>query len=320
MDGMNTTDHQEHGQTESSAAERVNRALTVGGYVTSSDGTYRDSTAKLYAAAWKAFAEWCRSNGLSSLPATAETVAVYSAALLDDGYTPDTVRGRVTAIRAQHRMYGHPVPDNVAAWIVIRGGVNRRARPVVNGINRTDLLAALESCPSTNLGIRNRALVLLIWDMFPVPDIIKVNIGDVDDPGKDNPMMIRGLDHPVEHDHTDPGACPPCAVRAWVRALRKSQITTGALFRPVDRIGHIAAAGIRRCGNMAPDARLSTRSVHRAWARVVADARIPWSTPRSLRLGGAKDRADKGKPAIDVIDRSEWSQDPRTVTNRVLAG
>ena len=356
---MQATDNEKTGQIGTRPADLLDRALTVGGYLTSPDGRYKESTANLYAAAWTAFETWCRSTGRTPMPATPETIATYAIDLLDAGYVPDTIKCRITAIRARHRIMGHPVPDNVPAWIVLCGAESSRVRPVVNGITRTDLLAAIRSCPDTTIGIRNRALALLAWDvLLPIPDIVDIDIDDITDPWGDHPMTIRTKEiRDVAHIHTtaihttcphcdaqpgepctwatgtidpdishagreraagDTSACPACAIRAWIRQLHLANIRHGALWRPVDRLGVIAGSGIRRSGSTAPDDRLTIRSVHRVWSRLVAASGITPCTPRSLRLGGARDRVDRGEAVRSVIDRAAWSPNTASVVTRLM--
>lgn len=265
------------------------------------------------------------------MPATPETIATYALSLLDEGRVPETIKCRITAIRARHRIMGHPVPDNVPAWTVLSGAESSRVRPVVNGIARTDLLTAVQACPETTLGARNRALALLAWDvLLPIPEIIALNIEDIIDRPEDQHLTIR-TNHArdVAHDHTpevidheqiadETCACPACALRAWIRKLHLSGIHSGALFRPVDRMGVIAEPGVRRSGNSAPDYRLSIRSVHRVWARLVRESGITPCTPRAIRLGGARDRVDRGEPARSVIARAAWSPLSSSVVTRLL--
>lgn len=355
---MEATDNKKTGQMDMNPSDRLDRALTIGGYLTSADGRYKESTAALYAAAWTAFETWCRSAGRTPIPATPETIATYAIHLLNDGYVPDTIKCRITAIRARHRIMGHPVPDNIPAWTVLSGAESSRVRPVVNGITRLDLQTAIRTCPDTTLGIRNRALALLAWDvLLPIPRIVALNVEDIADPWGDAPVTIRTVPvRNIDHDHTtaldvecphchaqpgqtclwpagtvDPNtshagrdraagdryACPACAIRSWVRQLHLAGIRQGALFRPVDRLGMIARSGVRRSGSTAPDARLTVRSVHRVWARLIADSGITPCTPRALRLGGARDRVDRGEPVRSVIYRAAWSPNTVSVVTRL---
>jgi len=355
---MKATGNEKTGQTVTRLSDRLDRALTVGGYLSSPDGKYKKSTANLYAAAWSAFADWCKSAGRTAMPATPETIATYAVALIEAGYVPDTIKCRITAIRARHRIMGHSVPDNVPAWNVLCGAESSRVRPVVNGLTRTDLLTAIRACPNTTLGIRNRAIALLAWDvLLPVPNIVALDITDITDPWDDSPMTIDAnqisdvahdhtttIDHTCPHCHAQPGepcawstgivdvdishagreraagdtsACPACAIRAWIRELHLAGIRRGALLRPVDRLGVIGGSGIRRSGSTAPDHRLTVRSVHRVWARLVVDSGITPCTPRALRLGGARSRVDRGEPVLSVIDRATWSPNTASVVARL---
>lgn len=356
---MKATENEKIGQTGTgtSPADRIDRALTLGGYT----ARYKTSTATLYAAAWTAFRTWCQESGLTPMPATPETIAVYAVHLLNLGYVPDTIKSRITAIRARHRTDGHPVPDNVPAWAVLSGAQSSRVRPPVNGLAQGDLLTAVRSCPETTLGRRDRALALLAWDvLLPLPELVALNIGDVGDRWGGGPIELRdqtGTIRDVAHEHStaldvecqdchaqpgepcamatnsrthaishiareraagDTTACPACALRAWVRELHLAGIHHGALFRPVDRLGTIATPGVRRSGSTSPDARLTIRSVHRVWARLVASSGITPCTPRSLRLGGARSRVDRGEPLLDVIGRASWSPHTPSVVTRLL--
>lgn len=327
---MQATDSKKIGQIGTNPSGLLDRALTIGGYLSAPDGRYKQSTANLYATAWAAFEDWCRSAGRTPMPATPETIATYALSLLDEGRVPETIKCRITAIRARHRIMGHPVPDNVPAWTVLSAAESSRVRPVVNGIARTDLLIALRACPETTLGIRNRAIALLAWDvLLPVPEIVALDIEDIDDRPEGYLTIRTDPIRDVAHDHTpeitdheraaeDTYACPACAIQAWVRKLHLSGIRSGALFRPVDRMGVIAEPGIRRSGNSAPDYRLSIRSVHRVWARLVRESGITPCTPRSIRLGGARDRVDRGEPARSVIERAAWSPLSSSVVTRLL--
>jgi integrase len=327
---MQATESKKIGQIGTNPSDLLDRALTIGGYLSAPDGRYKQSTANLYATAWAAFETWCRSAGRTPMPATPETIATYALSLLDEGRVPETIKCRITAIRARHRIMGHPVPDNVPAWTVLSAAESSRVRPVVNGIARTDLLTALRACPETILGTRNRAIALLAWDvLLPVPEIIALDIEDIDDRPEGYLTIRTDPTRDVAHDHTpettnheraaeDTYACPACAIQAWVRKLHLSGIRSGALFRPVDRMGVIAEPGIRRSGNSAPDYRLSIRSVHRVWARLVRDSGITPCTPRSIRLGGARARVDRGESPGSVIARAAWSPTSSSVVTRLL--
>lgn len=326
---MNAAEDAGTGQADTTtgqAADRIDRALTVGGYSRATDGRYLGSTAKLYAACWGQFESWCRSAGRTPMPATPETIAVFAAHLIDDeGFAAGTVRGRISAIRARHRQLGEPVPDNVAAWSVLRGANPTRRRPEVKGIRREDLLRVAEICRSGPMGTRNRAIALLAWDLLiPAPDFIGLNIGDIGEQptgdGDGTPSLVVRADLRTLVITPDPveALCPVRAALAWVGCLRAAGITAGPLFRPVDSVGVIAGSGLPRRGCSNPSGRLSVRSVYRIWTKMVAEAGVSPCTPRSLRIGGAQDLVQRGAEVTEVLQRADWSERSPTVVNRLV--
>lgn len=320
---METSTTNESGQSASGAVS-VDRALTVGGYVHDQHGQYKESTRRLYGHAWQQFSIWCRERWISSLPATPETVALYAQDLLQDGYVVGTIRSRITAIHARHRQTGHPVPDNVPAWIVLRDAESGRVRPEVEPIGRTNLIAAITKCDlSRSMGVRDRALTILAWDLLiPAPACIGLNIADVDiHDDADSSIRVGTRQIPIVHDHDPAIMCAVCATRDWINAMADVGITHGPLFRPVDRFDVIAGrvGGPRRCGSTQPGGRLTVRSMHRVWARLVARSGIRVCTQRALRLGGARHRIKHGEPLAEVLDRASWSPRTPSVVSRLVA-
>lgn len=317
---METSTMNESGHAESS----IDRSLTVGGYVRDQRGQYADSTTRLYSHAWKQFNAWCREQWLSPLPATPETIACYARHLLAEGYVAGTVRCRITAIHARHRQTGHPVPDNVPAWIVLRDADTGRVRPEVTPIGRQNLIAAIGHCDmSRPIGVRDRALTILAWDLLiPAPACIGLDIGDVDiHDDADSSIRVGTRQIPIVHDHDPAIMCAVCATRNWIQAMADVGITAGPLFRPVDRLDIIAGCvgGFRRSGSTQPGYRLTIRSLHRVWARLVARSGIQVCTQRALRLGGARDRIRHGESLAQVLDRASWSPHTPSVVSRLVA-
>lgn len=122
------------------------------------------NTRRAYAGAWKAFAVWCQSRGLASLPAAAETVAVYLAERADNGAKPASLDVYLAAISEAHRASGHPSPRDAAPVRAVRTGIRRthgtaqhqKAPATVDTLRR--MIAAL---PAGILGARDAALLLL---------------------------------------------------------------------------------------------------------------------------------------------------------------
>lgn len=302
----------------------LDRAMDTPGYLKGE--TYADGTQKLYSLAWIHFNEWCCKNEKDALPASSKTVAEYAIHLCDSGMRNATIKGRVTAIRFAHRTTGNPIPDTVPVWAAIRGRSESRVRPEANVLSHADLCAIVSACQNTVAGVRNKAFMLLAWDiLLKLPDVAALDIEDVKDVGAHGIVLatVKGQ-RIVTHERAQDGGCtmfcPVCALRLWIKRLNDAGIFSGALFRPVDREGRIANADsdIKYFGRKPEDSRLSNRSIHRILDVVIRDAGIGRCTPRSIRLGGAMHRVAMGESPVDVVARAAWSLQSGHVVLRLM--
>src|SRR5215471_15738480 len=83
------------------------------------------ATRAAYAADWRDFEAWCRSHGLSSLPASPESVAAYLSAQVAASRKVSTIRRRCAAIGHAHKTAGH---DNPAGHAGVKATLNGIAR------------------------------------------------------------------------------------------------------------------------------------------------------------------------------------------------
>jgi site-specific recombinase XerD len=73
------------------------------------------STRKAYGTDFRLFKAWCEAKGVSSLPASAETVAAFLAAETGNGTKPSTLARRVAAIRYAHKLAHLDTPTDSEA-------------------------------------------------------------------------------------------------------------------------------------------------------------------------------------------------------------
>lgn len=138
-----------------------NYAGSVAKYVASSRA---DATRSAYNSDWRDFAEFCRRHGSEAMPAQAETLASYLAHLADSGRKVSTIRRRVVAISAFHRLASQPNP---AVEPIVRqtlDGIERRlgAAPTKKAAMTVDLVAkVVRKIPEDLTGLRDRALILV---------------------------------------------------------------------------------------------------------------------------------------------------------------
>lgn len=70
------------------------------------------NTIKAYRSDWNHFVAWCQDQGLDSLPATPQTVALYLTALAEAGRKASTLQRRLSSISQAHQAAGYPSPTH----------------------------------------------------------------------------------------------------------------------------------------------------------------------------------------------------------------
>lgn len=204
-----------------------------------------------YASTWKKFAAWCATTGVDSLPAMPQAIALYITHLADAKYKAATIDRALVAISQVHKLAGHPTPTSAPHVREVRAGIRRtlgtaqvRKAPVLVD----DLRAMTSQLDDTKLiGLRDRALLVLGFSgAFRRSELVALDVEDV--------VFVRdGLEVTIRRSKTDqqgegrklgvpfgsaPTTCPVRALRAWLDA---AEITTGAVFRSVNRHGRVSA-------------------------------------------------------------------------------
>ena len=258
------------------------------------------NTRRAYAADWRTFASWCEVAGLNALPAQPVTFGLYVAHLVEQGRKASTVTRAAAAIAAAHKVAGLASPTtDPAARAVLQG--TRRAlgtRPAQKAPARVEELRALVgTLDSSVTGLRDRALLVVGFaGAFRRSELAALDVSDV-------AVTRDGLVVTVRHSKTDQGGagqevalpfgsdpmtCPVRTLRAWLDA---AHITTGPVFRNVNRHGHI--------GDSLTGAAVALVVKRAAGAAGLDASRF---AGHSLRAGLLTSAAEAGKP-LDVIMR-----------------
>jgi integrase len=211
-----------------------------------------ESTLRGYRADWCEFCAWCSSHGLACLPAAPEAVAGYLADCAAR-LKPGSLQRRLNAIAEAHKAAGAQSPT--AAGLV---------RNTLKGIRRTLGTAPVQKAPALTADIRamvavadsgliatrDRALLLLGFaGAFRRSELVALDVADLDF-GRD------GLTVNLRRSKTDqeaagrkvgvpfgsnPDTCPVRTLQAWIES---AELTAGALFRSINRHGHVQPAGL----------------------------------------------------------------------------
>jgi site-specific recombinase XerD len=214
------------------------------------------STLRAYRSDWEHFSRWCEQHTLCPLPASPQTVALYLAALAAT-HRPGTMTRRLTAITKAHQIAGHPSPATMQQPAVSETlkGIRRTlgtAQQTKAPLLTADVKRMVKALPNNLAGRRDRALLLLgfaggfrrselaaldIEDVLPTEDglVVKLRRSKTDPEGK-------GRDVGIPYGST-PSTCPVRSLGVWKAA---AGISEGALFRGVDRHGHLGVVRLHK--------------------------------------------------------------------------
>jgi len=260
------------------------------------------STRRGYKSDFALFTTWCERRGYASMPATSEVVAAFLSDQANAGIKPSTLSRRIAAIRYVHDLGGHPSPT-----------AGRAVRTAMNGIRRTRgtkpsqkapataerITKMLEQIPADTMkGTRDRALLLLGFaGAFRRSELVALEVADLAFETEGLRVAIRKSKTDQEgqgHELAIPRGTklqPVRAVQGWLKA---SGITSGPVFRAIDRHGHIRAAA------------LSSHSVAllvKEYAEAAGLDRAEFSG-HSLRAGFLTSAADTGADLLKMMEQS----------------
>lgn len=258
--------------------------------------TRAKNTQKMYASAWREFEAFCAAQGYTALPAPAEAVIAYVTSLADAGAKASTISVKLAAIRFAHQSQAvdpTALPAVRLVWQGIRrtiGTAQRRKAP----ITLQDLRNMITAAGSDLRGLRDKALLLLGWaGAFRRSELVALDVEDLRINGvlkvylKRSKTDQEGAGSVKVIPATGNDLCPVAALRAWLDA---AQITSGAVFRSIDRWGWVR------------NSRLSDRDVARIVKRLAEAAGLD---PRqfsghSLRAGFVTTAATAGVPEWQI--------------------
>lgn len=214
------------------------------------------NTARSYEADWRDFQRFCNRKQLKALPAHPTTVCAYLA-LRARTLKTATLRRRLSTISKIHRIRGvsNPIED-VRVTQTWRGIRMRKtdAQEQKEPLLLSDLQKMMAAFGDDLTGLRDRALLLLGFaGALRRSELVAVNIDDLKLDEKEGIVLFirRGKTDQTGRGRkigipfgVNPLTCPVTAVFKW---LHSADLSQGAVFRKVNRHGHIE--GKRLCAH-----------------------------------------------------------------------
>ncbi|MGA2132390.1 MAG: site-specific integrase [Bryobacteraceae bacterium] len=208
------------------------------------------NTRRAYQADWSDFQEWCQIHQVPSLPAAAQTVALYLTDRAETRKTSSLAR-RLTTINRAHQVAGCPSPATMQNALVseVWKGIRRTKGIAQEGkkpLLTSDLRLVIAALPDDLRGWRDRALLLVGFaGGFRRSELAAIRMEDLESTPEGIIVRLRrsktdpeGYGRPVALPYgSDPLTCPVRTLRSW---LERARITTGPLFRAVSRLGVVS--------------------------------------------------------------------------------
>lgn len=251
-----------------------------------------DNTLKAYRKDWRDFEQFCNDTGFKSLPASVDTVVSYLTVQAQD-HKVSTLERRIASISQAHQAAGYSTPTSDIKIRILMQGIRRskgttqnQKAPAVS----SDIKAMVNALPSSLLGIRDRALLLVGFaGGFRRSELVNLDVEDLDFKREGLIITIRKSKTDQEQQGRKVGipygsCCDTCPVRSLQLWLEESGITSGPLFRSVNRHGDLQ------------EGRLSDKAVAIVVKRCAESAGIDSSkySGHSLRAGMATSAAAAG--------------------------
>jgi len=276
------------------AAGRVRRYL---------DARQSPATQRAYRFHWSHWQTFAAARGYADLPATPAAVADYLTAQAEDRAPVASIQARLAAIAYYHAQAQAENPARALGVVETMKGI-RRALGVANTPKRalvlSDLRRIVAGLPADLRGRRDRALLLIGYaGAFRRSELVALTRADVDLDARGAVITIRRSKTDQEGAGlvkvipalADPTLCPVRALRAW---LDVAGITSGALWRGIDRWGHVRAGAL--------DAKQVARIVKAGAAAAGLDAaRL---AGHSLRAGYVTEAANAGADAWQIMEQT----------------
>jgi integrase len=236
------------------------------------------------------------------MPATPEVVGAYLAGA-GEGYAMPTLRRRVAAIARASGVAGHPLDTKHPAIRETLRGIGRKhgspARRAA-AITTTEVRKLCQACDTGLAGARDRALLLLGFaGALRRSELVALDVEHVTWTRNGLKLLIQRSKTDAEGEGAEiaiPGGqanctCPVAALETW---LELSKISTGPLFRKVNRGGAVERT------------RLSADAVRQILLKRAARAGLKGTlaepvSPHGLRAGFVTTAYRNGVPDEEIM-------------------
>lgn len=203
------------------------------------------NTRRTYSVLWDKFAKWCDSNGLQALPASAETVAIFLASI-GESASFSTIDCSIAAIERVHAQSKLSITGNQDLYRRVRKGIRREHKGSQilkqgKALSLVEMTMLCRNAATSAKDKRDRALITMgFFGALRRSELVGMDVEHLEFTDQGLALVLlqtKTSDTPVRIYLTptrDECICPVRALRDW---LTHSGITSGPVFRPLNRAG-----------------------------------------------------------------------------------
>lgn len=211
------------------------------------------NTKHAYKSAWLDFQRFCQQRAYNAMPTSDAVLMEYLTELAEKGQKVSTIQTKLAGIAKAHELQGQANPTHTSSVRLLMQGIRRKlgtASQQKAPIKLEDLRRMVETLGHDLKGKRDRAILLLGFaGAFRRSEIAGLEVEDLHFANGEMNITLRHSKTDQEgHGQkkripqiADESLDPVNAVRDWMQA---AHIESGALFRAIDRWGHIRNANL----------------------------------------------------------------------------
>jgi len=273
-------------------------------YQEAAKGAFSENTVRARIADWKIFESWCDENNLISLPSATDTLVTF----IDDQANTKkvaTVKRYLTTIATAHKVAGfeNPVQNEFVRLAVRRmARQNGTRQKQAQGLNWPPIHLALQTLDDSPRALLDKALVCVSYDtLCRRSETVSIRVEDITfaEDGSATLYILKS-----KTDQTGEGTVKYLShtsvdyLKQW---LEYSGITEGAVFRGLNRWGHVLPKS------------LSGEGVTRSLKRVAKQSGIDIESisGHSTRVGACQDLVSAGIDMPAVMQAGGWKSPER---------
>ena len=258
------------------------------------------NTIRAYSSDWGIFVEWCKKFNFNPMPATEEVIAIYLTAMAEDGLKASTIQRKLVAISQAHKTKGYDSPTGGRNARTVWQGIKREIGTAQHGKQPAiieDIRRMIQCMPSTIVGLRNRALILIGFaGAFRRSEIVGLDKADLEFNREGLIINLRRSKTDQEGQGRKVGIpygtrLETCPIRTLEEWLDTAHIESGPFFRRMNRWDQVLSNG------------LSAQSVALIVKEAAENAGLDKSkySDHSLRSGSATQAAKGGASESTIM-------------------